>query len=65
MDFHLRKLLNHIKIELDMVGRFDYPTNVEDQVSRANCIRFLRSQPGIKFTNSSMTHVYFERQESI
>lgn len=39
---------------------FDYPTNVEDQVSRANCIRFLRSQPGTKFTNSSMTHVYFE-----
>jgi hypothetical protein len=42
---------------------FDYPTTVEEQVSRANCIRFLRSQPGTKFTNSSMTHVYFETKE--
>lgn len=42
---------------------FDYPTTPEDMIARSNCIRFLRSKPGTKFTNSSMTHVYFEDKD--
>ncbi len=42
---------------------FNYPTTAEDQIARSNCIRFLRSQDGTKFTNSSMTHVYFESKD--
>ena len=42
---------------------FDYPETPEDMIARANCIRFLRSKPGTKFANSSMTHVYFEDKD--
>ena len=43
---------------------FDYPTTVEDSNRRANCMRFLRSQDGLKYANSSLTHVYFEEKET-
>ena len=42
---------------------FDYPVTPEDIIARSNCIRFLRSKPGTKFANSSMTHVYFEDKD--
>lgn len=42
---------------------FDYPLTQEDIIARSNCIRFLRSNSSIKFSNSSMTHVYFEDKD--
>ena len=42
---------------------FDIPETESERQLRNNCLTFLKSFDGVKFANSSMTHVYFKSKD--